>query len=142
MIYNAETIADHIIKYHNDHKYTINNLRLQKTLYFLQAEYLKTKKIPCFMDSIEAWDFGPIIPAIYEKYSVYGSGNIPFIQYSNNAKITFDDITYMDRIIDKYMMYPMSKLVKMSYEQLAWKNAYRVNMTNIITIDSITKYFE
>lgn len=37
----------------------ISNLKLQKVLYFIQAEFLVVQNMPCFAEQIEAWDFGP-----------------------------------------------------------------------------------
>ena len=53
-------------------KYGISCLKLQKILYFLQAEFLRKYNKLCFNSKIEAWDFGPVIPIVYEKvYSLW-----------------------------------------------------------------------
>ena len=77
MIYDALTIAEYIIYFANLKKSPISNLKLQKILYFNQAEFLVMKGVPCFNDEIEAWDFGPVVPKVYRKYKIYGSGDIP-----------------------------------------------------------------
>ena len=64
-MYSAIDIARYIIWYCKNHGYTISNLKLQKILYFVQAEFLVSAGAPCFYQDIEAWDFGPVIPEVY-----------------------------------------------------------------------------
>ena len=39
-MYNALSVARYIIDYYNRHERGISNLKLQKVLYFVQAEFL------------------------------------------------------------------------------------------------------
>lgn len=72
-MYNALTVAKYIIKRCNDTNRIISNLKLQKLLYFVQAEFLVTTTHACFPEEIEAWDFGPVVPEVYHRYKAYSS---------------------------------------------------------------------
>lgn len=63
-MYRAEDVAAYIINKQVDDGYPISNLKLQKILYFVQAEFLVSKDEPCFDDVIEAWDFGPVVESV------------------------------------------------------------------------------
>ena len=78
-MYNALSVAHYIIGACSRLNFGISNLKLQKILYFVQAEFLVSTPThtPCFSERIEAWDFGPVVPVVYHKYKVYGSGLIP-----------------------------------------------------------------
>jgi len=78
-MYSAINVAKYIIMRCNQQHKTISNLKLQKILYFVQAEFLVEKDSACFKEEIEAWDFGPVVPAVYHKYKVYGCASIPSI---------------------------------------------------------------
>lgn len=78
-MYKALDIARYIIERCREKNRTVSNLKLQKILYFVQAEFLVTKNQPCFAETIEAWDFGPVVPEVYYEYRMYGSANIPCI---------------------------------------------------------------
>lgn len=78
-MYDAVSIARFVINYSNKQEYGISNLKLQKIMYFIQAYFLITQDKPCFSDDIEAWDFGPVVPAAYHEFKQFGSGNIPYI---------------------------------------------------------------
>lgn len=55
---------------------TISNLKLQKVLYFIQAEFLVVQDAPCFAEQIEAWDFGPVVPVVYYRYRTMASAHL------------------------------------------------------------------
>ena len=84
MTYKVLDIARYIINYSNEQQYGISNLKLQKLLYFVQAEFLAftEKKQPCFQEEIEAWGFGPVVPGVYKEFRQYGSSNSPLMRYS------------------------------------------------------------
>ena len=62
IMYRASDIARYIIERCKETNRTISNLKLQKILYFVQAEFLVSTNHACFSDPIEAWDFGPVGP--------------------------------------------------------------------------------
>lgn len=76
-MYNVLTVARYIINRCNENNRTISNLKLQKMLYFVQAEFLVEKGEACFSEKIQAWNFGPVVPEVYQQYKVYGAANIP-----------------------------------------------------------------
>ena len=71
MSYNVLDVADYVIKYCNNHNMPISNLKLQKILYFVQAAFLSIQGFPCFPDDFVAWNYGPVIPAVYYKYKAF-----------------------------------------------------------------------
>jgi uncharacterized phage-associated protein len=55
----------------------ITNLKLQKLTYYVQAWSLVLRRKPFFQESIQAWEHGPVVPAVYHHYSCYGKSGIP-----------------------------------------------------------------
>lgn len=138
--YSALDVAKYVIKHEHDKAREISNLRLQKLLYFVQAKVLVETDAPCFDDEIEAWDFGPVVPAVYYAYKIFGSWDIviddsvPFINKSVAA--------YIDSIVDYCKDYPTFQLVDITHKQSPWKNARQKGKKTIITKDSIAGYFK
>lgn len=152
-------VARFIVNYSNDKDYVITNLRLQKLLYFVQAYYLcfTSEKEPCFKDEIEAWDFGPVVPAVYREFKIYGSGSIPKINYYisfdsqdewnakreqlDENKIPKDDRDIIASVVDQFSSYSTTDLVSLTHRQQPWKNAYARSINRVISKDSIKEYF-
>ena len=55
-MYSVLDVARYVIARSN-RAGAISNLKLQKVLYFIQAEFLVVQNTPCFAEQIEAWDF-------------------------------------------------------------------------------------
>ena len=51
-VYSALEVARHIINYVNSNDQLLSNLKLQKLLYFVQAEFLISQERICFTDDI------------------------------------------------------------------------------------------
>lgn len=158
MAYKALDIARYIINYSNEQEYGISNLKLQKLLYFVQAEFLAytSEKKPCFEEEIEAWGFGPVVPCVYQEYKQFGSGNIPtIIEYFevtetwNIVKKIFNpnvikekDRNRISDIVDGLSEYSATALVNITHNQAPWSEVYEEGMNNIISKKSIREYFE
>lgn len=146
-MYNALSVAYHIIDYCNEQGSGISNLKLQKILYFVQAEFLVSTPTnrPCFKDKIEAWDFGPVVPNVYHQYKLFGSSIIPVGVNDALApyfeEISLDDQIMINSIVDDASRYTASQLVQITHNQAPWRNAYRRGFNNEITNASILDYF-
>lgn len=146
-MYNALTVARYIVDYCNQCKKGVSNLKLQKILYFVQAEFLVStpNHTPCFMNRIEAWDFGPVIPDVYHQYKIYGSGDIPST-FNDPLKDYYEKISRSDKdmieeIVCQTFDYTAFDLVQITHNQAPWKNAYRRGFNNEITNKAILDYF-
>lgn len=141
-MYNVLDIAQYIIERCNSKNIAISNLKLQKILYFVQAEFLVSKGQPCFDEEIEAWDFGPVVPEVYYAYRMYGSANIPYVAKRRTfRKILPKDKKLLNEIIDECSKYSASALVEITHHQTPWLEAYK-HFDNRIKLDSIKRYFE
>lgn len=146
-MYNALSVARYIIDYCNEQGMGVSNLKLQKILYFVQAEFLVStpNSRPCFRDKIEAWDFGPVVPNVYHQYKIFGSASIP---PRINERLTpyLEEILPADQlkinaIVDETSRYSASQLVAITHHQTPWMSAYRRGFNNEITNESILEFF-
>ena len=141
-MYSAIDVAKYIIWYCKKKGYSISNLKLQKILYFVQAHFLVTTGKPCFAENIEAWDFGPVVPEVYHTFKIFGSAELPASScYKAETAILYADRKIIDAMVDECGEYSASALVDISHNQDPWRNAYQKGWNNIITTDSICKYF-
>lgn len=96
----------------------ISNLKLQKILYFIQREALRTLGRVAFLDRIEAWKFGPVITSVYYEFS--GRGSLP---------ITVEDINFNPPVFEP----EIENIIKMVWKQRKNQEAWQmVNETHQI----------
>ena len=85
--HNTKSIVNYIINKALEDGVDITHLKLQKLLYFLNGYYIAVTGRPLIDNTFEAWDYGPVVPAIYHELKKYG--NSPITSFINN-------ITYAD----------------------------------------------
>lgn len=139
-MYDVNLIAKYIINRCSKTKKSISNLKLQKMLYFVQAEFLVATDEACFKDDIEAWTYGPVVPKIYFIYKIFGSTNIPDQGDDGFSVISSQDQDRLNAIIDAAAKYSASTLVEITHRQSPWKNAYR-RADKVIHKSEIKEYF-
>lgn len=142
-MYKVLDVARYVVERYNAKEWPISNLKLQKILYFVQAEFLLEKGEPCFPEVIEAWDFGPVVPVVYHHYKIFGAGNIPGRKKSlTKLDIPESDQDIINGIVDQCADISASALVDLTHKQAPWLNAYKPGCNNVISSNSIREYFE
>ena len=140
-MYRATDIAKYVIYFSSIKNRSVSNLKLQKILYFIQAEFLIRKGCRCFSDIIEAWDFGPVIPLVYKEFRIYGGADIP---RREGVDLSFEeevDRDIVDEISTICFDYTASELVAITHNQTPWISAYKKYCNNEITPESIKAFF-
>lgn len=156
-LYNILDISVYIINYCNKSYYYISNLKLQQILYFTQIAFLVTYNKECFQEEIEAWDFGPVIPTIYERFCKYGNLNIPTIEeyidtsngvwnayYKNFSwdMIPKHDICLINDIIETCEKYSTSELLNIITNQQPWISANKRLYDKTMQKQELLNYFK
>lgn len=132
-------IAEYIIAYAKTTNQGISNLKLQKILYFVQAQFLVSFEKPCFVEPIEAWDFGPVVSEAYHKYKIYGSGNIYEGDLNSITNLQDREIKLIRAVVDRCANFSATQLVNITHRQDPWKDAY--GKGNVIKNERIRDFF-
>ena len=141
--YRAEDIAEWFLNKNRiqmnfeDSEY-ITNLKLQKLLYYAQGYFLAKKDTPLFEEDFLAWEHGPVIRKIYDKYKGNGANGI---KYDSDFKIDIDKETerILEEVYNEYGQYTAWKLRNMTHEEEPWKTTPR---NEIISKEKIKDYFK
>ena len=133
----AFEVAKYIIK-----SLPVDNLKLQKLLYYSQAVYLVLHdKEPLFSESIEAWDYGPVVPPVYKEYKRYGFETIP--PSDKPSALNFEQMRAVDMTLACFGDRSGAALINQTHYEAPWKNAYKPGRpSNVITVESIYNYFK
>lgn len=119
---SMKLLADHILSVAQKNNRSINNLKLQKVMYFVLKEsrdkdilsYKNLREI--YDDPFLVWAYGPSVKGQFERFKFFGSA--PII-----GKFEYtDEFSALDGLIVDYLEYKLTDLVKKSFENDFWKN--------------------
>lgn len=136
----AKELSVDIITYAGNNDFRITNLKLQKTLYYLQGYYSKKIGSPLFSEDFEHWPYGPVIPSVYFAFCSFGAdaivvepSDVPFSEFNGEEKKVISEV------VNKCMSMTARNLVEQSHKESPWLNA---KPSEIISYNSISKYFK
>jgi len=98
----------------------IDEMKLQKLLYFSQRESLAILGRPMFKEKFEGWKFGPMCRTIRAHYTETEQG----MDIECND-ISFENSYIVRNIIAEYGIIESWELSKISHREISWKNARR-----------------
>ena len=115
----------------------ISNLKLQKLLYYAQGMYLALYDKPLFAEPIAAWQYGPVVEGVYQKYKGNNADGIkiyspPTENFSEQEEATLQFVQ------NAFGQFSAWKLAEMTHNETPWKETPR---NGIIPLEKMKKYF-
>ena len=144
MAYKALDIAKKLIfKAQNDEPNggeRLTNLKLQKLLYYQQGFHLAFFGTPLFAEDVEAWMYGPVVPAVYDEYSAYGSSALPEVK--EPVSLSDDEEELFNEVYDAYREFSAIGLMNRTHSERPWLDAVPHDRGTVITQESMMAYFK
>ena len=96
-----------------------------------------------FNDEIEAWEYGPVVNTVYQKYKSQGDKPIYSSQIKNRM-ISEEVKEFIRSVLRKYGSYTVDTLISMTHEEgTPWKKYYQEGKKHItIPVGEIEDYFK
>lgn len=136
----AKSVANYVIAYGMKIGHPVNNLQLQKILYYIQVHFLKKKGIPFFKDEIEAWQFGPVIPTVYYQYAAWGPAPITMFK-TQKIDLEQEEKKDLEQIVKEKAVLSLLEIVADTNQKgKAWDLYYKVNERNVIPKKAMELY--
>ena len=76
MAYNSIAVANRFIGLAEKDGKKLTNMQLQKLVFLANGFSLALLNQPLTYHNIHAWQWGPVLPQLYKRFSKYGSGKI------------------------------------------------------------------
>lgn len=141
MAYDVNEIAKKIIsKVDLDAGDAMTNLKLQKLLYYMQGFHLAMFDKPLFDNEIEAWMYGPVVPAVYENYSPQGKNLLYNEEGYTPIQLQDEEEDLFNQVYEAYGQFSAVKLMNMTHDETPWKSV-EIGKGNIISHKLLKDYF-
>lgn len=137
---SAKTVASYFITRSSElnESNDLTNLKLQKILFYAQAEQYKNKGVTLFSEPIEAWDYGPVVSSVYHWLKGCGAYPITAFDIDTDASAIDSSVeSELSGIWESYSKYSAGFLVKKTHEEGSpWDKAFKRH-NKIIGLDEL-----
>ena len=119
-------------------------LHLVKLVYITHGWMLGLYEIPLIREDVEAWKYGPVIPAIYHRYKPFGGYHINLPSKSRERDMSEDQRELVDLVERGYRRFSAVQLSAMTHEKGSpWDVTVRKHgLTNaVIPVSLIRAYY-
>lgn len=118
----------------------ISNLHLQKILYYIQKLFLSRGEV-AFLDAIEAWNIGPVVPVVYNRFCGFGAMPIS-LTFDMDKEIDGSENGIDHLIEEKRVLMPWEMVNEVHREAGAWARVYDDGrgLEKQIPLDMIRQY--
>ncbi len=116
----------------------IDEMKLQKLLYFAQRESIAITGEPLFKETFEGWKYGPVSRMVRSAFTEDEGINDETHEPSLEAMYIVKNVIYT------YGEYASWKLSKLSHKEISWQNARKglqpeENGNQVLNLDDIRK---
>ena len=118
----------------------VDNLKLQKLLFYSQAVCLVRYEKVAFGDKIEAWMYGPVIPGVYRAFRKYGFDVIP----PSHRPVRITDVKIVDStdmVMKFYGSMTGAELISETHSEEPWRQAFQKGPNMEIGNEDIRRYY-
>jgi uncharacterized phage-associated protein len=101
----------------------LSQLRVQKLLYYTQGWALATLGRPLFCESIQAWNYGPVVDTVWRQLKKYDSRGIQPNEAGAPEGVSNADKSFIKSVWEQYKVHSAIGLMKMTHDEAPWKDA-------------------
>ena len=153
MIYSAKNIANAFIQIATEHGEYLTNMQVQKLVYFSHGWYLALTDTPLVEETIQAWNFGPVITPLYNALKKYGNGFVtkPLMRIDTESrqKLEYEVpseqsvLELLQKVWELYGHLTGGQLSSLTHlKDSPWSKTFRVNQFGVIPNELIRDYFK
>lgn len=142
--YSALEVASLFIQMANSlPNHHIDNLKLNKLCYYAQGWSLAKRGEPLFDEEIQAWQYGPVVPSVYNAYKGYVSNYITgSIDQLDESCLNEEEVEIITDVYINYGKYSSAGLIDMTHKKgTPWSEVYVPMENNTITQEAMKEYF-
>lgn len=148
-MYSAISVANAFIELAKRDSATLTNMKLQKLVYIAQGFSLAMLDKPLFFNNVHAFQWGPVIPKLYEVVKQYGNNPIPdkIPYYFGDDSIDIDDdnspeVAIIKGVWDIYGKKTAAQLSTITHQpKTPWSETWAETQYGVIPNDVIKSHY-
>lgn len=156
MSYSPKSIANFFIELAASKGESISPMKLQKLVYYAHGWYAGHTQKPLINETIEAWQYGPVIASLYHEFKQFGSNAIKSKATDfDSANFSIVEVQapteepirkFLTNVWNSYGHFTGIKLSEMTHAagspwEITWKNSEGIKGADI-PLDMIAAHFK
>ena len=113
----ARVVAEHIRWMRSNEGEPTTPLHLVKLVYIAHGWTLGLLEHPLIRERVEAWKYGPVIPAVYHRYKPFGGSHIDLRAKSRRAEIPDDQRAVVEAVEEAYRRFTAIHLSALTHRK-------------------------
>jgi uncharacterized phage-associated protein len=122
----------------------LTNMQVQKLVYIAHGFHLALFDKPLYYHNTHAWQFGPVIPKLYEDLREYGNGAVKeLLICDDDIPKKSESFKLIEVIFSKYSSFTGGQLSNLTHlSGTPWDKTWENNRFGIIPIESIKQHYQ
>ena len=144
-VYTANAVANAFIRLANKDEVPITNMKLQKLVYIANGYCLAILDRPLFDNDVHAFEWGPVIPTLYNKLKKFGSSEITKDIDSDDPELIENGraVSIVNEVWNAYKDIDAARLSAITHrEETPWFETWNKKKYGIIDPVEIQKHYQ
>jgi len=139
---NSIELSNYIINKMYDKKMTINHLKLQKLLYYVESWHLVFTGEKIVDDNFEAWLHGPVVRNVWNHFKKHSTmfEELPCPEFKE-IDLNDEQREIIDDVLNEYGKQSGYYLECLTHTEAPWREANQAEDNAIISPESMKKYY-
>lgn len=142
MSYPANTIATWFLHRAREEGEYLTQMKLQKLVYIAHGWNLGLDGGPLILETVEAWQYGPVIRDLYERYLAYGAK--PIVADFEAVAVDTEDGELLEWVWNQYKRFTAGQLSTITHQSntpwtLTYQDGKKLNIPEKVIEDHYRK---
>lgn len=145
--FKAIQIAKKFFNLSQEEGLNLTNMQVQKLVYFAHGYMLAINNQSLINDEVKAWNFGPVVPPMYNKLKKYGNSAIDIGTDIEDADLTEQQVKVIKWVWNSFKNHSGSQLSQISHlPDAPWSQVWRDNkfgeISNLLTQEYYKRFIK
>lgn len=144
-MHDSLTVANRFLAMARDDHNSLTPMQLLKLVYIAHGWHLGLTGRPLIRDRVEAWQYGPVIPRLYDKVRTYrGAPVTEMLPAPVEDEVDEETERLLDQVYERYGLRDGITLSKLTHAPgTPWTQVYEDGtFGHVISDDLIQRYYE
>ena len=140
---SSQTVAREFLKHARENRRTFTLMQILKLVYIAHGWMLALYRRPLIKDEVHAWQYGPVIPELYDKIRHFRGGPVGDVEPNGDEKPDPYEADLVRQVYEQYGHLTGPALSRMTHaKNTPWDLTYdRKNLGTVIPNDLIEDYY-